>query len=249
MFGKLRRRRHTRLRELLSAYLDGEVTEEERLQVDAHLEACVSCRGELEQLRGVVGLLRRMPQVEPRRSLALEPTAAVARALPRYLWALRTAAAATAAALALVVAADLSGVLPGDPAGVGLAPVERMQTVGPQGTPGPEGPTMAMQESATAPVVEVTQVVEKAAVTGEEVEVKAGAAEAAPREAERGAAAEDAQAPPPAAIPAAPPGPAVSQPATPPNAYLPAVEGSLAGLLVALAALAVYLTRRRRRHA
>lgn len=37
--------------ELLSAYLDGEVTTEERMEVSRHLEVCVECRGVLDDFR------------------------------------------------------------------------------------------------------------------------------------------------------------------------------------------------------
>lgn len=266
MFGFLRRQHHARLRELLSSYLDGQVTEAERLQVEAHLESCAACRVEVEQLQGVVSLLRRMPQLVPRRPLAVERTAAAPRGIPRYLWGLRTAAATAAAALALVVAADLSGVLPGDPGGMGLAPAERAEQAaptgpeGPAGPQGPAGPTIAMQESETETERNVTRVVEReSALTAEEkADAEAEEVQAAAVAEERSTPAEDAAttptpAPTPAPTPTAtsavaPPGLVASQPSAPSNAYLPAVEGSLAGLLVALAGLLFYLTRRRRRH-
>ena len=39
--------------ELLSGYLDGELTQQERQRVQLHCEQCASCRGELEQIRVV----------------------------------------------------------------------------------------------------------------------------------------------------------------------------------------------------
>ena len=42
--------------EQLSAYLDGELSEQERQQVEAHLKTCPSCRADYEQLRRVAEL-------------------------------------------------------------------------------------------------------------------------------------------------------------------------------------------------
>ncbi len=50
-------------RELLSALLDDAVTAVERQAIEAHLETCAECRRELEELRGTVALLNRLPPV------------------------------------------------------------------------------------------------------------------------------------------------------------------------------------------
>jgi hypothetical protein len=49
-------------KELLSAYLDGEVTEKERKLIESHLASCPSCASELEDLRRVVGLVAALPR-------------------------------------------------------------------------------------------------------------------------------------------------------------------------------------------
>ena len=121
MFG-LGKGSHHRIRESLSSYVDGEVTEAERLQVERHLETCADCRAEADSLRSLVGLLRRMPEIEPPRSFALAEAPAPVRGMPALQWALRTTALSTAFVLAVVFSADLAGVLPGDPAGIGVAP-------------------------------------------------------------------------------------------------------------------------------
>lgn len=46
----------------LSAYLDDELEPRERQAVDAHLEACASCAGELDALRRVVGFAATLPE-------------------------------------------------------------------------------------------------------------------------------------------------------------------------------------------
>jgi Putative zinc-finger len=51
--------------ELLSAYLDGELTPAERAYVDEHLATCALCRGDLEGEREVRSALRDLPDVEP----------------------------------------------------------------------------------------------------------------------------------------------------------------------------------------
>ena len=54
MIGFLANRKHSRLRELLSVYIDGETTASESLEVQEHLAACEACTEELETLRSRV---------------------------------------------------------------------------------------------------------------------------------------------------------------------------------------------------
>jgi anti-sigma factor RsiW len=53
------RSRHTRP-EVLSRYLDGDLTQQERTAVEVHLDDCPDCRGLLESLRNAVQALRSM---------------------------------------------------------------------------------------------------------------------------------------------------------------------------------------------
>jgi len=55
----------------LSAYLDREVSGDERALCEAHVQSCPQCRAVLADLRVTSGLLRRMPQVEVPRSFVL----------------------------------------------------------------------------------------------------------------------------------------------------------------------------------
>ena len=64
-------RRHARIREMLSSYIDGEVSASEARRVEEHLTGCDECAAELESLRTTTMLLGRMPQLEPPRSYAL----------------------------------------------------------------------------------------------------------------------------------------------------------------------------------
>jgi anti-sigma factor RsiW len=66
----------------LSAYLDGELTAQERSSLDAHLSTCPECRAMLEELRGVASVMSDLPRVSApaslmtkvRRDIASEPT-------------------------------------------------------------------------------------------------------------------------------------------------------------------------------
>lgn len=50
--------------ELLSGYLDAELTVEERTQVENHLESCPECRSELEGIAAIRTRLRALPPLE-----------------------------------------------------------------------------------------------------------------------------------------------------------------------------------------
>jgi hypothetical protein len=54
------RSRHTRP-EMLSQYLEGELTQPQRLALETHLGDCPDCRGLLESLTGTVDALRSLP--------------------------------------------------------------------------------------------------------------------------------------------------------------------------------------------
>lgn len=84
---------------LLSAYLDGELTGEDRRTVEAHLAACDRCRVLLADLRGVKALVAGLPLEEPPRPVVVRPRPA--RRLPELL-----AVAALVAGL-LLLGADL----------------------------------------------------------------------------------------------------------------------------------------------
>ena len=44
----------------ITAYLDGEVREEQRAHIDRHLEGCPGCRAALDQFQTVIGLAGRL---------------------------------------------------------------------------------------------------------------------------------------------------------------------------------------------
>lgn len=96
--------------ELLSAYLDGQVTPRECSQVEQHLRVCATCARELETLRYTTRLLRAVPRVSLPRAFTLseaEVRREVARRRAvRALPYLRGATALVAALLLVVVVGD-----------------------------------------------------------------------------------------------------------------------------------------------
>jgi hypothetical protein len=98
------------IRDLLSPYLDNQVSREERCRIDEHLATCQSCRAELEQSRQLVELLRSAPRLRPPHSFALTPDMVRPRGLLLSLGRLAPfSGAAAAVALAALLFLDLTG--------------------------------------------------------------------------------------------------------------------------------------------
>ena len=55
----------------LSSYLDSEMVERDRLELEGHLEGCPSCQQRLDGLRGVVARLERLEHKAPPQDLAV----------------------------------------------------------------------------------------------------------------------------------------------------------------------------------
>ncbi len=107
--------RHSRLRDQLSAYIDGELKAPAAERLERHLADCGRCRAELEQLRATIGALRELPEAELPRSFALSPERVAAPrpalpAAPPLAFGMRIAATAVAAALAVVLVVDLGDI-------------------------------------------------------------------------------------------------------------------------------------------
>ncbi len=103
--------RHNRLRDQLSAYIDGELDASAAERLERHMAECGRCSQEMEQLRATVAALQGLPAVQPPRSftlsperVALRPPAPVASPLA---FGARIAAAGVAATLAIVLVVDL----------------------------------------------------------------------------------------------------------------------------------------------
>jgi len=88
----------------LSAYLDGELSDDQRKRLERHLAACPACKAELASLRHTVALLRRTPVRPIPRSFTLPMTAQAEQARTRR-WNLAYSylRAATVAATFLLV--------------------------------------------------------------------------------------------------------------------------------------------------
>ncbi len=104
--------RHRRLRDQLSAYIDGELDASAAERLERHLAECGRCGQEMEQLRATVAALQELPAVEPPRSFTLSPERVAAPRPPMPVasplaFGARIAAAGVAAALAVVLVVDL----------------------------------------------------------------------------------------------------------------------------------------------
>jgi hypothetical protein len=56
---------HERIEELLSAYLEGELAEDEKAEVEAHLAGCAECAGLAALMRETLAAAAAFPEVEP----------------------------------------------------------------------------------------------------------------------------------------------------------------------------------------
>ena len=129
-------------RERIGALVLGQLTEDERFAVEAHLEGCPACRAEAEALAPVAAMLRR---ADPDRlSPAPEPPAELGERIARRIAAerraerrrrrrtrfgLAAAGAAAAAAAAALLVVVLGGSSPSTPVGdrrLPLAPARRL---------------------------------------------------------------------------------------------------------------------------
>ena len=111
MIGILGIGRHSRLRALLSSYVDGQVSPEEARQVEAHLSTCDECRRELETLRDTVGLLRMLPELAVPRSFKLTRAPETVRVSRAYVWSAGLATSMAAMLLVALMVGDMFNVL------------------------------------------------------------------------------------------------------------------------------------------
>jgi hypothetical protein len=144
--------------ELLSAYLDGQLSAEERARLEAQLATDRPLRAELEALRHTMALVRDLPPVPiPRNFILPQTVAARSRPVPpprhRRAWAAPLLTAATAFASLLFVI-----VLVGDLLFLGVGGLSA-----PAAEPQMEAPRVAVEPSLVSEAVEVEEMV------GEEV--------------------------------------------------------------------------------
>ena len=180
LFGREDQRRH----ELLSAYVDGEVTAEEAREVEELLASSEDARRELAELQTTVDLVRGLPDLELPRSFALD-------AAPKKRWTLwwpsiRTTGLATSVATMLLVglvAGDMLDVLEqtrfgGDDSGYASDDSAFAAAAAP--VPAPESAAVAAMDAPASPEPEGA-LMKSAAVQEESVPVPAAPAAAAPR--------------------------------------------------------------------
>lgn len=110
-------RRFRRIDELLSAYLDDELSPRERAQLEARLQADPKLRARLKMLQQTVALVRRLPRVQAPRNFLLTPAMVRSpepRRPGRYRWLAPafTAASALTALMFLSIVAFHTLVLP-----------------------------------------------------------------------------------------------------------------------------------------
>lgn len=163
-----------KVRESLSAYVDGELTVDQRQRVDEHISACTRCATEAQAMQALAVAARAVPDVEPPRSLRSRIAAATtgakrvpaAAAFRRWLTdalAPRTVRWSVAAVTAGVVVA---GVILGTPSGrekARVASVEHhmpapiISQIDPKTAAAPKPAQLASAESqpTSAPVVRV----------------------------------------------------------------------------------------------
>jgi anti-sigma factor RsiW len=117
--------------ELVSAYIDGEVTAEERAVLEARMEREPALRAAFEELQATVRLVHELPRMIPPRSFTIDPASARPRWAGAFGW-LRLGSALAAVLLALTVTFDVvgSGGLGGGSAAPAPAAVMRDQSTG-----------------------------------------------------------------------------------------------------------------------
>ena len=103
--------RHGKLRELLSSYIDDEVSDSERRRVERHLPTCEECRQELESLRVTVTTLRQLPEIQTARSFAISAPPEPVSGGFGWVLGIRLAASAAAVVLVGLILADVTGLL------------------------------------------------------------------------------------------------------------------------------------------
>lgn len=108
--------KHEEWRLLVSAYCDGEVTPEERAQVEAHLAECAECAEALEAYRRLGRAVRALPLGMPSRTLWLRVQEGLARPARPLWWRLLPVASAVAVLLVAVVVGLLLWPAPSGPA-------------------------------------------------------------------------------------------------------------------------------------
>lgn len=135
--------------ELLSAYLDGQISPAERDVVEAAIAADPAVRARAADLRATVALLHALPQPVPRRTFILTPEQAAAIRPVRVPWIIRLfPAVAAVGAVAAVLCLALVG---GDLATGGFSSKQRVTTSRPANEAVSDATTTRVTSAAAAP--------------------------------------------------------------------------------------------------
>ena len=151
---------HNQVAELLSAYIDDEVTSEERALVESHLATCTSCTHDIVALRRTVNLVGQLPQVPAPRPFTLrESDVRPVRPARRAWWQLPWARGLAAAAAMLMCVVFVAGVYLLGQGGMIGAPAAPAPVAMEQAAPAAEAPAEELQQE-KAVVAEAEEVVE-----------------------------------------------------------------------------------------
>ncbi len=107
--------------DLLSAFLDDELAEDDALRVTRHLARCDACLAELEEIRDARSALRGLPNLDPPEALFSDALAEAREARLRRQHRLRIASAAVGVSIVVGAAIFLAG---GDGNGTVVPPVD-----------------------------------------------------------------------------------------------------------------------------
>lgn len=175
--------------ELLSAYLDNQLSVAERVSLERRLAAEPRLRAELEELRATTALLRSLEPVRPPRSFTLDPATAPRRvpSIWPFAWAMQLGSGLAGLALVLLATVQLLGGRPlpaamPAPAPAAMAteaPITMMEAPAAQNyeaaTDAPPAPLptlapgaeMRQDQSAAAPMVPAAEPTSEAAAASE----------------------------------------------------------------------------------
>jgi anti-sigma factor RsiW len=200
--------RHLSL-ETLTAYADGQLSAKEQNEATTHLASCAFCQEELRSLQATATLMRSLPESQPTRSFQLgpeyaknvRPETAKAGWLERLLGgmpALRTATAAVAMLLVVVVAGDMltNNTSNEHPQGVQVPASTSNPVIAAPATNTAQSSTL-FQSNVTAPESAqptlVAPAVQQKEVTTEEAQTESAPANAASGESDRATSADESQ--------------------------------------------------------
>ena len=102
---------HSRIRALLSSYVDGEVSAADARRVEEHAAACPACRDELVSLTATVELVHALPDLELPRSFELTRLPEEEPRVSFGVWAPRLATSVAGLLLVVLLAGDFTGAL------------------------------------------------------------------------------------------------------------------------------------------